>query len=257
MASTTEADYKKLKVAELKVRKHHPDTRIARRTTPADLTPPSSQDLLKSHALPVSGNKPDLVARLLEFDAGGTVGAVEGEAAKDEAGGEMEVDRPEAEGAPEGAEEAATAPQDTPTTSTPARAADPVVPAAPLAPKQQVEATPAEVTPSTSGTSNKGLTRPRDDDTTMEESLEGEHESKRIKLSSQVEEAKVVEQVVVEKDLPVEMEKHEEALVEAQEEEQEPPTYDFPPEELDASRPTDMYLDTVRSFPLAVRLIPN
>ncbi|KAI5476575.1 hypothetical protein MNV49_007522 [Pseudohyphozyma bogoriensis] len=67
----------------------------------------------------------------------------------------------------------------------------------------------------------------------VEEDGAGEPDVKRARVEQD-------EEMVVP---PPAVEEVEPAVVE--EEEEEPPVYDFPPEELDSSRPTDMYLDTV------------
>lgn len=161
--------------------------------------------------MPVSGKKQDLIQRLLDNQAPTEDSPAPAEA---EAAVEEQQEQPNEEDVPAPPADSASAPQL-------------------VEPTAEVNSVPQEPT--------AGTTRPREAEP---EQAEEQPEPKRVKVdeadSDMVNAAEPAEQ---QEEAVVEQDQAEEPVVE----EEEPPEYHFEPEEEDTNRPTDMYLDTVRS----------
>ncbi|KAM0748779.1 cysteine proteinase [Meredithblackwellia eburnea MCA 4105] len=180
------------------------------------------KELLKEQGKAVSGKKDDLIARLLEED-GTTAQEKEQEAGQpDEQNGDQVMAEQEQEPQEEVLLDAA--PLDEPAQPAPKEgksAAEETSPTASLPPAP----VPATRT-TTNGEQSTSAVRSHPSDA-EEVAVTEERETKRARVE------------------PLQPEVHTESVPAIPEEEEEPPVYDFEPEELDSSRPTDMYLDTI------------
>lgn len=168
-----------------------------------------TQELLKAASLPVSGKKDDLISRLQEHN------------------------QATAEATEEPTEEpvAAAAAEDEPAEVAVEEPAEAVADAAPV--EAAPEAAAAHSRTPVAVEASNGLVHARD------EAEYAQPSPKRVRVDEP--------DVEMAQEQPAAVNEVQEAVVEQPVEEEEPPEYHFEPEEEDLNRPTDMYLDTVRS----------